>query len=121
LEAFKEVMKFLVAKLDYLDSRARWDIRTSVPKVWIKTQILQHEAVFSLIEKLLSEGLASGVLRSDINIKIVASLLTLSAESIIYGEAIISHGMNRLEALQSIIDVFFPGLLSEPRVNGSTT
>ena len=115
LEAFQSIVRMLVERLEQVDPRARWDIRTSIPKTWLKVQILQHEAVNALMERLLSEGVEKGVLRADLKIKIVARLLSLSAESIIHGEAVLSLKMSSLETLNSFVDVLSLGIFAVPK------
>ena len=69
--------------------------------------------------RLLAKGQRNGILKPDLNIKAVAVLMTLSAESIINGEAVVSLGMDRMEAMQSFVDVFFGGLLAGSAAGGT--
>jgi TetR/AcrR family transcriptional regulator len=114
VEELKGLMRHLVTILERVDPRARRDIRTSVPKAWVKMQLFQHEAVSELMDRLLSLGQQNGAIKPDTNIKILGALLSLSVESIINSEALASLGMNQMEALQSFVDVFFGGLLAVP-------
>lgn len=119
IDELKGIMRRLVTALEQVDARARRDIRTSVPQAWSEIQLLQHEAITELMGRLLAKGQRNGILKPDLNIKAVSALMTLSAESIINGEAVVSLGMDRMEAMQSFVDVFFGGLLSAPVAGGA--
>lgn len=119
IDELNGIMRRLVTALEQVDPRARRDIRTSVPQAWSVIQLLQHEAVNELMGRLLAKGQRNGILKPDLNIKAVAVLMTLSAESIINGEAVVSLGMDRMEAMQSFVDVFFGGLLAGSAAGGT--
>lgn len=119
IDELKGIMRRLVTALEQVDPRARRDIRTSVPQAWSEIQLLQHEAVNELMGRLLAKGQQNGILKPDLNIKAVSALMTLSAESIINGEAVVSLGMDRMEAMQSFVDVFFGGLLAGSAAGGA--
>jgi|GEM_PF-1090083 len=114
IKEFKAAATFIADAIDQLDPRARDDLRSAVPKIWKRLQVLQHRSITSVFSKLLQMGVDVNLIRSDIDPAFAGDLLAMSFESILWGDALQSSGLSRFEALQSLADMLFTGILAKP-------
>lgn len=112
MKEFKAAASFVANFVGQLDPRARDDLRSSVPQSWKKLQELQHRSITFIFSKLLESGVEYGVIRPDIDPVFVGDLLAMSFESILFGDAPQNSGLGRTEALQSLADILFTGILA---------
>jgi AcrR family transcriptional regulator len=111
-EEFKRLTMFISDALAQLDPRACEDIRSSVPHIWEKHQVLQHESIASLLSRFMRSGAEMGVLSTDLDPARTGKLLAMSLAGILSGDVVQSTGIEKHEALDSLTDILFAGLLT---------
>ncbi|MGA2479203.1 MAG: TetR/AcrR family transcriptional regulator [Spirochaetia bacterium] len=112
-EELKNSMFFIGDMLERMDRRARQDIRSSAPETWQTIQQLQSSMVYSVLQKVLRKGIELGVVRPDLDTKLVANVLVVTIENILNGETLHSMAVSMRSAFKVLVDVFLKGVLIE--------
>jgi AcrR family transcriptional regulator len=113
LEELTSVLLFIGKKLGGIDSRALQDIRSSAPRTWQTLQELQHRMVHAAIEKVLHQGVEAGVVRPNVDAKLMANMIVMNIESVFTNERLRTMSLSVHEGIQAIVDVFLKGILTD--------
>ena len=112
-EELKKSMFFIGDMLERMDARARQDIRSSAPGTWQTLLELQSRMVHSVLEKVLRKGIELGVVRPDLDTKLVADVLVVTIENTLNGETLRTMAVSLQSAFKVLVDVFLKGVLIE--------
>ena len=69
--------------------------------------------VHSVLQKVLRKGIELGVVRPDLDTKLVANVLVVTIENILNGETLHSMAVSMRSAFKVLVDVFLKGVLIE--------
>jgi len=111
------------------------DIRKSAPQIWREIDDFRQEKIFKNFRGILDSGRREGLFRGDVDEDILLEMFAYLIGEFINPEAMLRSGRSPAEAFESVIKVFFQGILTangrrdfsartpalfEPRKEGAT-
>jgi len=89
------------------------DIRKFRPDLWERVSENRKEFILGNFSKMIDEGIRQGFIRSDINKDIMVLMYLASIQMIVNPEVVAQHSFTGQEAMQSILKVYFDGILTD--------
>lgn len=113
IEKLSQVMALLANELGRLSLPLQADLQRHAPHIWKRVEDFRRERITKNFASLLEQGMEEGFVRKDINKKIALLTFLGAVESIIRPSVLINESFSAREALQSIMAIFFRGILTE--------
>jgi AcrR family transcriptional regulator len=89
------------------------DIQKSAPRIWKEIDDFRRDKIFRNFKGILASGREKGLFRDDIDMQILLQMFVFLIEEFINPEAILRSGRSPAEAFESVIKVFFQGILTD--------
>jgi AcrR family transcriptional regulator len=89
------------------------DIQKSAPRVWQEIDDFRREKILKNFKGILESGRKEGLFRADIDLDLLLQMFTYLVGEFINPRAVLRSGRSPAEAFESIIKVFFQGILTD--------
>jgi AcrR family transcriptional regulator len=89
------------------------DIQKNAPEIWVEIEEIRKRLMFGHIRNLLQEGIATGVIKNNINQEILVLIFLNSIRTIINPKVLSGLPYSMKEAFDTITQVIFNGILTE--------
>jgi AcrR family transcriptional regulator len=89
------------------------DIQKGAPGVWRMIDDFRRERIFENFKGILESGRREGLFREDVDIDLLLEMFADLVGRFINPEAILRSGRSPAQAFESVIKVFFQGILTE--------
>jgi len=98
------------------------DMQKNAPQVWKACDEFRMQRMRQNIEKLVSEGVKSGVFRKDLNQQVIVFMYINAIQQLVTPTTLAQLPVTMKELFEIIITVFFEGILTEEaRLKNVTT
>ncbi len=93
------------------------DLRRFRPDLWKKVDEMRAKTIDANISRMFDEGIRLGLVRSDVNRDIVLRMYMTAIQGIINPDVLIRSSFSAEQALQTILSVYFDGILTDSARN----
>lgn len=115
------LFSFVGARISLVGPLLMRDVQKSAPRVWREIDDFRREKIFKNLKGILESGRREGLFRADVDIDILVEMFADIVSRFVNPEAILRSGRTLAEVFESVIKVFFQGILTESgRRNFST-
>jgi AcrR family transcriptional regulator len=104
---------YLARTYSQISEQCQDDVRRVRPDIWRRMEEFRRESITSHFGSLLDEGMKLGYLRKDLKKEILVRMYLSAIQGVINPEVLMQHSFSASEAFQSIMSVFFDGILSD--------
>jgi AcrR family transcriptional regulator len=94
------------------------DIQKHAPKIWKEIDDFRREKIIKNFAVILASGRDGGFVRSDIDIDLLLQMLVSLIQEFINPEALLRSERTPAKTFESILKVFFQGILTEKGYQG---
>jgi AcrR family transcriptional regulator len=89
------------------------DIRKSAPQIWKEIDDFRRHKILKNFKVILESGRTEGLFRGDIDLDLLLEMFTYLIGEFINPQAVLRSGRSPGEAFESVIKVFFQGILTD--------
>jgi AcrR family transcriptional regulator len=89
------------------------DVRRSAPNVWREIEAFRREKILKNFNLLMDCGRREGFVRDDIDPELSLRMFLSLVQGFVTPEAILSSGKRPAEVLETLLEIFFRGMLTE--------
>lgn len=89
------------------------DIQKGAPRIWKEIDAFRRDKILKNFKVILESGRQEGLFRSDIDLDLLLKMFTYLIGEFVNPEAVLRSGRSPAEAFESIIKVFFQGILTD--------
>ncbi len=91
----------------------RKDVYRSAPEIWVEIDDFRRRFFLKRLGTLISEGVKEGIVRADVDERLIILLHQLVMENIINPEQLQRLSVNPLEMFEAMIRMLYGGILAE--------
>jgi AcrR family transcriptional regulator len=113
LEKIREILRTVSRQMAELGEGLVRDLYYNQPELWAKIDRYRQEHVFVIIEKLLDEGAKSGLIRPDIDGRLVPALFVTTISSVMNPEQFVKMTVPPVEFFEAVVKILFGGILTD--------
>ncbi|HYW82104.1 MAG TPA: TetR/AcrR family transcriptional regulator [Spirochaetia bacterium] len=113
LEKIGEILRTVSRQMAELGEGLVRDLYYNQPELWAKIDRYRREHVFVIIEKLLAEGVKSGLIRPDVDGRLVPALFVTTISSVMNPEQFVKMTVPPVEFFEAVVKILFGGILTE--------
>lgn len=113
LEKMREILRTVSRQMAELGEGLVRDLYYNYPDLWARIDSYRREHVFVIIEKLLGEGAKSGLIRPDIDGRLVPALFVTTISSVMNPEQFVKMTVPPVEFFEAVVKILFGGILTE--------
>jgi len=113
LEKIGEILRAVSRQMAELGEGLVRDLYYNQPELWAKIDRYRREHVFVIIEKLLAEGVKSGLIRPDVDGRLVPALFVTTISSVMNPEQFVKMTVPPVEFFEAVVKILFGGILTE--------
>ena len=114
-EKIRKIMIAMPDEYKVLDFRLFSELQRKMPAVY-KVLMKHLETDWEPVLALLEEGIASGVIRSSVDIRILRMMITSSFETFLSTDQLKEYGIGYQDALNSMMDIIMSGIETQKEV-----
>ena len=107
------LFSFVGGRISLIGPLLMRDIQRRAPQVWRDIDDFRREKIFRNLRVILESGRREGLFRTDLGVELLLEIFTDLMTRFVNPEAILRSGRTPAELFESIIKVFFQGLLTE--------
>lgn len=107
------ILSFMGLELSKLGGLVTLDMQRNAPAVWKEFETFRKQRIFAKLKKILEEGRASGVFRSDIHQDFLILLYATIIQEVMNPATLVPFSLSFGEAFQIIISIMLEGALTE--------
>jgi len=89
------------------------DIQKSAPRIWREIDHFRRDKIFKNFKGILESGRSEGLFREDLDADLLLEMFADLIGRFINPEAVLRSGRSPAEAFESVIKVFFQGILTD--------
>jgi AcrR family transcriptional regulator len=113
LEKIREILRTVSRQMAELGEGLIRDLYYNHPELWAKIDRYRREHIFVTIEKLLAEGAESGLIRPDLDARLVPALFITTISSVMNPEQFVKLTVSPVEFFEAVVKILFGGILTE--------
>ena len=113
LEKIREILRAVSRQMAALGEGLVRDLYYNHPELWAKIDRYRQEHIFVVIEKLLNEGAKSGLIRPDIDGRLVPTLIITTMSAVMNPEQLVKITVPPIEFFEAVVKILFGGILTE--------
>jgi len=107
------ILSFMGLELSRLGGLATIDMQRNAPAVWKEFEAFRRERIFAKLKRILEEGQASGVFRSDIHQDFLILLYATIIQEVMNPATLVPFSLSFAEAFQNIVSIMLEGALTD--------
>ena len=108
-----EILRTVSRQLAELGEGLIRDIYYNHPELWARIDSFRREHMFVTVEKLLGEGVKSGLIRPDIDGRLVPALFITTISSVLNPEQFVKLTVSPVEFFEAVVKILFGGILTD--------
>jgi AcrR family transcriptional regulator len=112
LAEMREFMAVLVRQVVRVSKVIASDVRR-MPHLWTEIDRLRQEVIFSRLERLITRMIAEGIVRPDIDPRVIVSLHTVLVQNLVTPEQIYRLEISPIVMFETVIRIVYGGILTE--------
>lgn len=89
------------------------DLKKSAPVIWKEVEDFRRDKIFKNFKVILESGRRDGFFREDVDIDLLLKMFVSLIQEFINPEAILRSGRSPAATFESVIKVFFQGILTD--------
>jgi AcrR family transcriptional regulator len=89
------------------------DIQKGAPQIWKEIDNFRRDKILKNFKVILESGRKEGLFRGDIDLDLLLQMFTYLIGEFINPQAVLRSGRSPAEAFESVIKVFFQGILTD--------
>lgn len=113
VEKLQALLRLLGKQLSRIGRPFMEDLQKSTPELWQEVADFRHEKLLLNFRKLFEEGIRKGKIRSDLDPEFLTMMYSSTIESIINPQMLSTLPVSGSQALTTIIQVYFEGILTD--------
>jgi AcrR family transcriptional regulator len=113
LEKIREILRTVSRQMAELGEGLIRDLYYNHPELWARIDRYRREHIFVIIEKLLAEGAQSGLIRPDLDGRLVPALFITTISSVLNPEQFVKLTVSPVEFFEAVVKILFGGILTE--------
>jgi AcrR family transcriptional regulator len=113
VERLAALFSLVASRLSQLGPLFIRDIQKSVPAVWKEIEDFRREKIIVNFKAILEAGRKQGLFRGDIDPELLLRMFLRLVEEFVNPTAILLSGRSPAETFESVIKVFFQGILTD--------
>jgi len=113
VEKLAALLSFLVGALSRFEPALVQDLQRSAPGIWKEMEDFRREKILKNFRIVLEDGRRQGCFRSDVDLDLLLAMFLDLVQQFVNPAAIARSGRSPAETFQSVIKVFFQGILTE--------
>jgi len=112
LEKFQRVMTLLAQTGSRIGRPFLQDLQRQLPYLWDRIESFRRERIMNNFGQLFDQGMSEGHIRPGINRQVFLRGYIGAVEAIVNPNVLMHESFSAREAIQSILEIFFHGLLT---------
>jgi AcrR family transcriptional regulator len=113
LEKLREILHTVSTQIAELGEGLVRDLYYNHPDLWARIDRYRREHIFVIIEKLLADGAKSGLIRPDIDGRLVPALFITTISAVMNPEQFVKMTVSPVEFFEAVVKILFGGILTE--------
>jgi AcrR family transcriptional regulator len=113
VEKMVALFSFLGARLSQLGPVLIRDLQRSVPDIWREVDEFRRDKIFKNFKIILEAGRRQGFFREDVDLDLLLRMFISLIQEFVNPAAILRSGRSPGETFESVIKVFFQGILTD--------
>lgn len=113
VEKLQALLRFLGKQFTRIGRPFMEDLQKSTPELWEEVESFRHEKLLLNFRKLFEEGMKKGKIRPDLDPEFLTLIYTSTIESVVNPWVLSKLPLSGSQALTTIIEVYFHGILTE--------
>jgi len=113
IEKMVALLSFLASKLARFEPVLIRDLQRGLPDVWREIEEFRREKIYKNFKLILEAGRRGGHFRADIDLDLLVAMFAGLIQEFINPAAILRSGRSPSETFESVIKVFFQGILTD--------
>jgi AcrR family transcriptional regulator len=113
LDKIREILRTVSRQMAELGEGLVRDLYYNQPELWAKIDRYRREHVFVIIERLLREGAESGLIRPDIDGRLIPALFVTTISSVMSPEQFVKMTVSPVEFFEAVVKILFGGILTD--------
>lgn len=113
LERIREILRVVSRQLAELGAGLIKDLYYNEPQLWERIDTFRQDTVFTLIAKLLKQGMKAGYIHKDIDHRLVPSLFVNALNAVLNPTQFVTLTIPPVEVFDAFIRILFGGILTE--------
>jgi AcrR family transcriptional regulator len=112
IRRLKEIFRVVLRQIAELGENLIKDIYYNKPEIWERIDRFRRERIFGVVTRLLEEGMDKGLIRNDIDGRMVPLLFVNAVSSVMTPEQFVKLQFPPAELFDAFIRILFGGVLS---------
>lgn len=113
LERMRDVFRVVSHQVAELGDTLVKDLYYHEPQIWDQIDRFRREHVFGIVTKLFEEGMRTGLIRDDIDSRLVPVLFINAMSAILNPAQLVKLPFAPVEVFDTLVRVLFGGILTE--------
>jgi len=113
VEKMVELFTFLGTRLSQFGPLFIRDIQKSAPRIWKEIDDFRRDKIFKNFKVILEAGRREGFFREDVDLDLLLQMFISLIQEFVNPAAILRSGRSPAATFESVIKVFFQGILSD--------
>jgi AcrR family transcriptional regulator len=113
VEKMAALLTYLGERLARLGPVLVRDLQRCAPGIWKEVEEFRREKILKNFRVILEDGRREGCFRSDVDLEMLLAMFLDLVQRFVNPAAILSSGRSPAETFQSVIKVFFQGILTD--------
>jgi len=113
IRRLKEIFGVVSRQIAELGENLIKDIYYNKPEIWERIDRFRRERIFGVVTRLLEEGMNEGLIRNDIDGRMVPMLFVNAVSSVMTPEQFVKLEFPPVELFDAFIRILFGGVLTE--------
>lgn len=113
LEKLKSFMNFIAKQASKLEGPMVRDLMKSNPEIWKDIEEFRSKKAYKHLSSLISEGIANGVFRKDVNSEVIVAAYVASIHGLINPEVLAKLPVTADQAIGDILKILFEGIFTK--------
>jgi AcrR family transcriptional regulator len=113
IEKMVSLLSFLSTKLARFEPVLIRDLQRGIPDLWREIEEFRREKIFKNFKVILQAGRREGFFRADVDLDLLLAMFVGLIQEFINPAAILKSGRSTAETFESVIKVFFQGILTD--------
>lgn len=112
VEKTAALLSYLVTQLSRFEPGLLRDLQRSAPEVWREMEEFRRDKILRNFRTILEDGRRQGCFRDDVDLDLLLAMFLDLVQRFINPSAIMRSGRSPAETFQSVVKVFFQGILT---------
>jgi len=110
----RRILEIVSALFVRIGSGLIQDIYRSAPEIWQEIDDFRRRNFFSRLEQHIRQGHARGIIRPDLDPDLIVRIFLHIIQHLVTPEQLIDLSLSARELMESLVKIFFTGVLTEP-------